>query len=103
MLAAVGYVWAFAALTASPHARAHYDRRRAVGDGQPRSAAQPVQPIPEPIAPLPSDRPDIRPRSGLPRPDDHSGGLMADSLRRLGLRQYRDRVSDPAWHPNFDP
>ncbi|HUO38422.1 MAG TPA: IS110 family transposase [Mycobacterium sp.] len=32
-LAAAGYTWAFAALTASPHARAHYDRRRAVGDG----------------------------------------------------------------------
>ena len=28
-LAAVGYLWAFAALTASPGARAHYDRRRA--------------------------------------------------------------------------
>lgn len=27
-LAAVGYLWAFAALTASPGARAHYDRRR---------------------------------------------------------------------------
>jgi hypothetical protein len=31
-LAAVGYVWAFAALTASPGARAHYDRRRQDGD-----------------------------------------------------------------------
>ncbi|MFI9240277.1 IS110 family transposase [Streptomyces sp. NPDC053079] len=31
-LAAVGYVWAFAALTASPAARAHYDRRREAGD-----------------------------------------------------------------------
>ena len=31
-LAAVGYVWAFAALTASPGARAHYDRRKAAGD-----------------------------------------------------------------------
>ena len=31
-LAAVGYVWAFAALTASPGARAHYDRRRHAGD-----------------------------------------------------------------------
>ncbi|HEV2372031.1 MAG TPA: IS110 family transposase [Streptosporangiaceae bacterium] len=31
-LAAVGYVWAFAALTASPGARAHYDRRRQAGD-----------------------------------------------------------------------
>ena len=31
-LAATGYVWAFAALTASPGARAHYDRRRDTGD-----------------------------------------------------------------------
>jgi hypothetical protein len=31
-LAAVGYIWAFAALTASPGARAHYDRRKAAGD-----------------------------------------------------------------------
>jgi transposase len=31
-LAAVGYTWAFAALTASPGARAHYDRRKADGD-----------------------------------------------------------------------
>ncbi|MFB7665320.1 IS110 family transposase [Kitasatospora sp. NPDC056138] len=31
-LAAVGYVWAFASLNASPGARAHYDRRRTVGD-----------------------------------------------------------------------
>jgi transposase len=31
-LASVGYVWAFASLTASPGARAHYDRRRKAGD-----------------------------------------------------------------------
>jgi transposase len=31
-LAAVGYVWAFCALTASPGARAHYDRRKDAGD-----------------------------------------------------------------------
>jgi hypothetical protein len=31
-LAATGYIWAFAALTASPGARAHYDRRKAAGD-----------------------------------------------------------------------
>lgn len=31
-LAGAGYVWAFAALTASPGARAHYDRRRTAGD-----------------------------------------------------------------------
>jgi len=31
-LAAAGYTWAFAALTASPGARAHYDRRRTDGD-----------------------------------------------------------------------
>ena len=32
-LAAAGYIWAFSALTASPGARGHYDRRRDVGDG----------------------------------------------------------------------
>jgi Transposase IS116/IS110/IS902 family len=31
-LTAAGYTWAFAALTASPGARAHYDRRRHTGD-----------------------------------------------------------------------
>ena len=31
-LAGVGYIWAFAALTASAGARAHYDRRRTAGD-----------------------------------------------------------------------
>jgi transposase len=31
-LAALGYLWAFASLTASPGARAHYDRRRNTGD-----------------------------------------------------------------------
>jgi hypothetical protein len=29
---ATGYLWAFSTLTASPGARAHYDRRRAAGD-----------------------------------------------------------------------
>jgi hypothetical protein len=37
-LAAVGYIWAFSALTASPGARAHYDRRR--DDGDRHAAAQ---------------------------------------------------------------
>jgi hypothetical protein len=31
-LATVGYIWAFAALTASPGAYAHYQRPRATGD-----------------------------------------------------------------------
>lgn len=31
-LAAAGYVWAFSALTSSPGARAHYDRRKRKGD-----------------------------------------------------------------------
>jgi transposase len=31
--AAAGYIWAFSALTASPGARGHYDRRRDAGDG----------------------------------------------------------------------
>ena len=37
-LAAAGYVWAFAALTASSGARAHYDRRK--DDGDRHAAAQ---------------------------------------------------------------
>ena len=37
-LAAVGYLWAFSALTASPGARAHYDRRK--DDGDRHAAAQ---------------------------------------------------------------
>ena len=37
-LSAAGYIWAFSALTASPGARAHYDRRRQAGDRH--SAAQ---------------------------------------------------------------
>ncbi len=37
-LNAAGYSWSFSALTASPGARAHYDRRPAVGDRH--SAAQ---------------------------------------------------------------
>jgi transposase len=31
-LAAAGYIWAFSAITASPGARAHYDRRKTAGD-----------------------------------------------------------------------
>jgi hypothetical protein len=31
-LAAAGYLWAFSAITASPGARSHYDRRRQAGD-----------------------------------------------------------------------
>ncbi|WP_435793681.1 hypothetical protein [Nonomuraea glycinis] len=34
-LAAVGYIWAFASLTASPGARTHYDRRKEHGDRHP--------------------------------------------------------------------
>jgi len=37
-LNATGYTWAFSALTASPGARTHYDRRRETGDGH--AAAQ---------------------------------------------------------------
>jgi transposase len=39
-LAATGYTWAFSALTASPGARAHYDRRKNASDkhaGAPRN------------------------------------------------------------------
>jgi transposase len=38
-LAAAGYIWAFSAITASPGARAHYDRRKAAGDRTPPPSA----------------------------------------------------------------
>jgi hypothetical protein len=38
-LAAADCTWTFAALTASPEARAHYDRLRARGDGHPAACA----------------------------------------------------------------
>jgi transposase len=40
-LAAAGYIWAFSAITASPGARAHYDRRKA--DGGPRASRTGIQ------------------------------------------------------------
>jgi transposase len=36
-MASLGYRWAFSSLTASPGARAHYDRRRAAGDTHTRA------------------------------------------------------------------
>jgi hypothetical protein len=38
-LAAAEYVWTFAALTASPQARSHYDRRGVAGNGHPQLCA----------------------------------------------------------------
>ena len=56
-LASVGYVWAFAALTASPGARAHYDRRKSRRGPPRRRPTQPVQPAPGLPAPLPAHPP----------------------------------------------
>jgi transposase len=56
-LNAAGYCWAFSALTASPGARADYDRRR---------PAQPVQPPARLPAPLPAHRPALRRDDRLP-------------------------------------
>lgn len=58
-LAAAGYVWAFASLTASPPARAHYDRRRQAGDRHVAAQTQPVQPAARLSAPLPEHPPDL--------------------------------------------
>jgi transposase len=51
-LAAAGYVWAFASLTASTGARAQYDCRRTNGETH-RSPAQSLQPHDRVPAPLP--------------------------------------------------
>src|SRR5271165_685478 len=55
-LAAAGYIWAFAALTASPGARDHYDRRRDAGDRH--AAAQ------------------RNLGNRLPRPENHAGSSL---------------------------
>ena len=65
-LAAVGYIWAFAALTASPGARAHYDRRTSRRRPARRRPTQPVQPPPRLPAPLPAHPPDLQRSHRLP-------------------------------------
>ena len=65
-LAAAGYIWAFAALTASPGARAHYDRRKSRRRPARRCPAQPVRPPPRLPAPLPGHRPALRRDHRLP-------------------------------------
>jgi transposase len=71
-LATAGYLWAFAALTASPGAHAHYQRRRAAGDahtaalcnlfnrllGCPHHCLQTNQPYQETAAFVPPKQPD---------------------------------------------
>ena len=42
-LASAGYTWTFSALTASPGARAHYDRRKDAGDRHSVAQRQPLQ------------------------------------------------------------
>ena len=66
-LGAAGYTWAFSALTASPGARAHYDRRKDAGD---RHAAAQRNLFSTPTrlpAPLPDHRPALRRSHRIPR------------------------------------
>ena len=67
-LAATGYVWAFASLTASPGTRAHYDRRKDQRRPARRRPAQPVRPPPRLPAPLPGHRPALQRKHRLPQP-----------------------------------
>ena len=66
-LNAAGYIWAFSALTASPGARAHYDRRTRRRRPARRRPAQPVRPPARLPAPLPDHRPGLRRDHRLPR------------------------------------
>ena len=76
-LAAVGYSWAFSALTASPGARAHYDRRQNRRRSTHRRATQPVQPPPRLPAPLPAHPPDLQRTRRVPHGTSrHRGGSL---------------------------
>jgi hypothetical protein len=65
-LASVGYVWAFAALTASPGARAHYDRRKTAGDRHVAAQRNLFKPHDRHPAPLPRHPNQIRRTHRLP-------------------------------------
>ena len=66
-LNAAGYIWAFSALTASPGARAHYDRRRDDGDRHAAAERNLFGPPARLLAPLPDHRPALRRSHRIPR------------------------------------
>ena len=76
-LAATGYVWAFAALTASPGARAHYDRRKTNGDRHAAAQRNLFGTAPRLPAPLPGHQPALRRKHRLPQPRPNTHGNAA--------------------------
>ncbi|MER6442347.1 transposase [Streptomyces sp. NPDC001185] len=66
-LAATGRNWAFSALTASPGAHAHCNRRRDIGDHLSRRPSPLVQPHARPAPPLLGNPPEVRRNSRLVR------------------------------------
>ena len=82
-LAAAGYLWAFSALTASPGARAHYDRRKDHRRPARRRPAQPVQPSARLPAPLPDHRPGIRRSHRIPHPHQPAHSSLTTNSPQL--------------------
>ena len=66
-LNAAGYIWAFSALTASPGARAHYDRRRDAGDRHAAAQRNLFSRLPRLPPPLPDHRQALRRSHRIPR------------------------------------
>ena len=93
-LAAAGYIWAFSALTASPGARAHYDRRRERRRPARRRPAQPVQPPARLPPPLPGHRPALRRAHRLPASPPQPGSLT-QIAPRLTTKPHRMSISSP--------
>jgi hypothetical protein len=77
-LAAAGYSWAFSVITASPGARAHYDRRKQRRRPAHRRPAQPLRPAPRLPPPLPAHRPALPRSHRFPR--DHPSDTRHRSL-----------------------
>ncbi len=78
--ATVGYVWAFSALTASPGARTHYDRRKTTGDRHTAAQTQPVQPTPGLFVPLPANPTALQRTDRLPHHPPTQPTLQLDKL-----------------------
>ena len=92
-LAAAGYTWAFSALTASPGARAHYDRRRDAGDRHAAAQRNLFGRLPRLPPPLPGHRPALRRSHRLPRHHQTARSSLTAKSHQRSLTTKSHRMS----------